>query len=34
MDEDADETYKHRDRNTKEILDELEEMHRKKSDKK
>lgn len=29
--EDADEAYKHRDRTTKEILEELEEMHRKKS---
>lgn len=29
-DEDVDEAYKHRDRTTKEILDELEEMHKKK----
>ena len=28
--EDADEAYKHRDRSAKEILEELEEMHRKK----
>ncbi|MBI2656355.1 hypothetical protein HYX03_01295 [Candidatus Woesearchaeota archaeon] len=30
---DDDESYKHRDRSTKEILDELEEMHKKKSKK-
>ncbi|MDP3766095.1 MAG: hypothetical protein Q8R04_06300 [Nanoarchaeota archaeon] len=32
-DEDADEAYKHRDRSTKEILDELEEIHKKKTKK-
>lgn len=33
MDEDIDEAYKHRDRSTKEILDELEEMHKNKTKK-
>jgi len=31
--EEIEEAYKHRDRSTKEILDELEEMHKKKSKK-